>query len=69
MVLFNMKNNFKKKIIFLTFIFLFVSIAFLTPFIAIEGASKTLGFIIVGILTFIYLFILIAWLWDWYKSK
>lgn len=64
-----MKKPTKKKIIFVTFIYIFVSISFLAPFIAIEGASKSLGFIIVGILTLAYLLFLLACFWDWYKNK
>ena len=59
----------KKKIIFLSFTYLFILVSFLSPFIAIEGSNKTLGFIIAGILTLAYLFILLVFLWDWIKSK
>lgn len=59
----------KKKIIILSFIYLFILVSFLSPFIAIEGSNKTLGFIIAGILTLVYLFILLVFLWDWIKSK
>ena len=59
----------KKKIIFLSFIYLFILVSFLSPFIAIEGSNKTLGFIIAGLLTLAYLFILLVFLWDWIKSK
>lgn len=59
----------KKKIIILSFIYLFILVSFLSPFIAIEGSNKTLGFIIAGILTLAYLFILLVFLWDWIKSK
>lgn len=59
----------KKKIIILSFIYLFILVSFLSPFIAIEGSNKTLGFIIAGLLTLAYLFILLVFLWDWIKSK
>lgn len=59
----------KKKIIILSFIYLFILVSFLSPFIAIEGSNKTLGFIIAGILTLAYLLILLVFLWDWIKSK
>lgn len=64
-----MKKVTKKKIILATFIYIFASISFLAPFIAIEGSSKTLGFIVVGILTLAYLLFLLACFWDWYKDK
>ena len=59
----------KKKIIILSFIYLLILVSFLSPFIAIEGSNKTLGFIIAGLLTLAYLFILLVFLWDWIKSK
>lgn len=61
-------NHIKRKILFLTFIYLFVVITFLTPFISIDGASKILGYIIVGVLTFIYLLILIKMIYDCRKK-
>lgn len=62
-------NHIKRKILFLTFIYIFASITFLTPFISIDGASKALGFIIIGVLTFIYLFILIKMIYDYRRNK
>lgn len=58
-----------KKITYLSFIYLFLIVSFLSPFIAIEGANKVLGFIIAGIITLIYLLVLIIFLWDWLKQK
>lgn len=61
------KNS--KRVIFISFIYLFVMVSFLSPFIAIEGSNLTLAIIIAGILTFIYLLILLVYLWDWLKAK
>lgn len=58
-----------KKIIYLSFIYLFIIVSFLSPFIAIEGSNKVLGFIIVGILTLVYLLVLLVFVWDWLKEK
>ena len=64
-----MSEKTKKKIILVTFIYVFATISFLAPFIAIEGANKTIGFVIIGIFTMSYLLFLLAIFWDWYKGK
>ena len=68
-----MKNNKKlkkhgKKLLFITFIYVFVFVSILAPFITIEGANRTLGYILLGVLSFIYLLILVVCLWDWLKE-
>ena len=65
----NKLSKTSKKVIFLTFIYLFILIAFLSPFIAIEGSNKTLGLIVAGIITLIYLLTLLVILRDWMKAR
>lgn len=65
----NKLSKTKKKVLILSFIYIFVIISFLSPFIAIEGSNKTLGFVIAGIITLLYLFTLLVFLWDWMKEK
>lgn len=62
-------NKMVKKILFLTFMYLFILISLLSPFIVIEGANKVLGYILAGIITLIYLFILLILFWDWFKTR
>lgn len=65
----NKLSKTKKKVLVLSFIYIFVIISFLSPFISIEGSNKTLGFVIAGIITLLYLFTLLVFLWDWIKGK
>ena len=64
-----MTDKTRKKIILVTFIYVFMIISFLAPFIATEGANKTIGFVIVGIITIAYLLFLLTVFWDWYKER
>lgn len=65
----NKQSNSKKKIMLISFIYLFVLITFLSPFITIEGSNKMLGYIIASILTLFYLLIMLIFLWNWIKIK
>mgnify|MGYP004651717701 FL=1 len=62
------KNSLKKKVLLLTFIFLFITISVLSPFMLVEGANKKIGYILLGIIIVVYLFILLVYFWDWFKE-
>lgn len=53
------KKILKRQIIFLTFVYIFIAISVLSPFMTIEGSNKVFGYILLGILTIGYLVLLI----------
>ena len=57
------------KILFLTFIFVFLIVAILSPFILIEGSNKILAIILVVVVSSIYVIMLLIYIWDWLKEK
>lgn len=59
----------KKQIIFLTFVYVFIAISVLSPFITIEGANKIFGYILLGIMTVGYLVLLIMTIIKNKKTK
>ncbi len=59
----------KKQIIFLTFVYVFISISVLSPFMTVEGANKIIGYILLGILTIGYLVLLIITIIKNKKTK
>lgn len=70
----NIGRYFKKgtlgfKILFLSLIFVFLSVSVFSPFMLIDGANKTLGIVLLCIIVFVYLLILINYVWDWLKAK
>ena len=57
------------KVLFTTFVFAFIFVCLFSPFMLIEGANRTLGFVLFGILIFVYLFTIFLLFWDWFKKR
>lgn len=67
------KKFFKKgeigyRLLILTIVYIITSLAFLTPFMTIEGANITLGIIITVVLSAIYITIVLFTIWDKIKN-
>ena len=52
----------------LTVAFIILLLSFLTPFMTIEGANKTIGIIIVIVLSVVYVFLIMLYIWDYMKK-
>lgn len=63
------KKTLVKRLVYLTFVFLFIAICVFAPFMTIEGASKTLGFILLGVIIASYVVIFIINIYDWMKKN
>lgn len=62
------KKTLVKRLVYLTFVFLFIGTCVFAPFMTIEGASQTLGFILLGIIILSYVVIFIINICDWLKK-
>ena len=68
------KESFKRgrlgyRILITTFIYLFLLVAELSPFILIKDSNKVLAIILVSITTVAYIFIILVYIWDVIKEK